>query len=160
MDETSVETDELSVEEDAHPEPGIPLSSPDSRRIFTRPADPTVKDLYDRFKEGDLILQPDFQRYFVWDRTKSSRLIESVILDVPLPIVYLAEEQDGREEVIDGQQRLTTISLLLQPNRTAPASFAARMRRAGEMPRDRRAGRTAGEQHRASLPKRAASSRH
>ncbi len=78
------------------------------RKIFTKIADPTVKDLYDRFKDGDLVLQPDFQRYVVWDRTRKSRIIESLLLDVPLPIVYLAEESDGQESVIDGQQRLTS----------------------------------------------------
>ena len=52
-------------------------------------------------------MQPDFQRYFVWDTKKSSRLIESALLDIPLPVIYLSEEKDGREYVIDGQQRLT-----------------------------------------------------
>src|SRR6266511_291680 len=78
------------------------------RRVYARPSDPPIKDLYDRFKDGDLVLQPGFQRYFIWDRTKSSRLIESVLLEVPLPIVYLAEDLDGKESVIDGQQRLTS----------------------------------------------------
>jgi DNA-binding transcriptional MerR regulator len=80
----------------------------DDRKIFTASSDPTIKDLFDRYKEGDLTLQPDFQRQFVWDPTRSSRLIESVLLGVPLPIIYLAEEADGRESVIDGQQRLTS----------------------------------------------------
>ncbi len=65
------------------------------------------QSLYIRYKEGDLILQSDFQRQFVWDVSKCSRLIESAILEVPLPMIYLAEEEDGREAVIDGQQRLT-----------------------------------------------------
>ena len=44
----------------------------------------------------------------MWDATRSSRLIESVLLGVPLPIIYLAEEPEGNESVIDGQQRLTS----------------------------------------------------
>ena len=55
-----------------------------------------------------LVLQPDFQRQYVWDSTKASKLIESAILGIPLPIIYLSEEKDGREYVIDGQQRLTS----------------------------------------------------
>src|SRR5438874_6788507 len=109
MIDAVTETDDLLVDdEEVEAEPEVPTSAPGTRRIFTQSSDPTVKDLYDRYKENDLILQPDFQRYFVWDRTRQSRLIESVLVDVPLPIVYLSEEADGREEVIDGQQRLTS----------------------------------------------------
>jgi hypothetical protein len=100
--------DELVFEEQPDEDSQASQADGQARRIFTRISDPTVKDLFDRYKDGDLILQPDFQRYFVWDATKSSRLIESVMLDVPLPIVYLAEESDGSESVIDGQQRLTS----------------------------------------------------
>ena len=60
-------------------------------------------------QEGDLALQPDFQRNVVWDDGKCSRLIESILLGVPLPIVYVAEDDDGTFAVIDGQQRLTAI---------------------------------------------------
>lgn len=75
----------------------------EERKIFTSSSDPTIKDLYDRYMDGELSLQPDFQRQFVWDKTRSSRLIESVLLGVPLPIIYLAEEAEGNESVIDGQ---------------------------------------------------------
>ena len=94
--------------EDAATEDERPAEPARSRRLSSRSSDPTLKDLYDRYCEGDLLLQPDFQRYFVWDARKSSRLIESVLLDLPLPVVYLAEEANGRESVVDGQQRLTS----------------------------------------------------
>lgn len=48
-------------------------------------------------KKGKLILKPNFQRGFVWDAVKSSRLIESALLDIPIPMIYLAEEADGKE---------------------------------------------------------------
>lgn len=76
------------------------------RRIFTDKSDPPVSALWLRYKEGDLILDPIFQRRKVWDDVRSSRLIESAILEVPLPVFYLAESKDNKEEVIDGQQRL------------------------------------------------------
>jgi hypothetical protein len=79
------------------------------REILTKAGDPEVCALHDRYKRGKLILQPDFQRQFVWDRKKSSRLIESILLSVPLPIIYLSEQPDGKEYVIDGQQRLTSL---------------------------------------------------
>ena len=78
-----------------------------NRSVYTEQGDPEVESLYGKYKRGKLIVQPDFQRYFVWDTEKSSRLMESVLLDIPLPVIYLSEEKDSREYVIDGQQRLT-----------------------------------------------------
>jgi hypothetical protein len=99
--------EELQIEgDDRDDDEVIPL--PQGRRaIRTNSSDPEIDSLYGKWKRGKLILQPDFQRQFVWDRAKASKLIESALLAVPLPIVYLAQEQDGRESVIDGQQRLT-----------------------------------------------------
>lgn len=77
------------------------------RKIYTDKGDPEIDSLYRKYKKGKLVLQPDFQRQFVWDTSKSSRLIESALLDIPLPVIYLSEEKDGKEHVIDGQQRLT-----------------------------------------------------
>jgi hypothetical protein len=105
--------DELHLEDALASEAESRDELPVVRRISARSSDPTLKDLYDRYCEGDLILQPDFQRYFVWDDKKSSRLIESVLLDLPLPIIFLAEEAGGRESVVDGQQRLTALFTFL-----------------------------------------------
>ena len=77
--------------------------------ILTQSQDPTVEVLYNRFKRGRLILQSDFQRQFVWDNKKASLLIESILLNIPLPVIYLSEEDNGNHLVIDGQQRLTSI---------------------------------------------------
>jgi len=86
-----------------------PLSlEPDKRTIYTGSADPEIESLYGKWKKGKLILQSEFQRQFVWDSIKASRLIESVLLSVPLPIIYLAEGPSGNISVIDGQQRLTS----------------------------------------------------
>lgn len=78
------------------------------RKILTQTSEPTVQSLRDRATRGRLNIQPDFQRQFVWDAKKSSRLIESALLGIPLPVVYLAEGRDGKTSVIDGQQRLTS----------------------------------------------------
>ncbi len=102
----TTEIDELEFDqpfEDDEETPEIPLSK---RKIYTDQGDPEVESLYGKYKRGKLVAQPDFQRYFVWDEIKCSRLIESALLDIPIPIIYLSEENDGREYVIDGQQRL------------------------------------------------------
>jgi hypothetical protein len=57
----------------------------------------------------DIDFTPDFQRNFVWDSLQKSRLIESILLRIPLPMFYLAEDDEGRITVVDGLQRLTTI---------------------------------------------------
>lgn len=77
-------------------------------KIHSHPETPNVKSLYDDFKDGDLILQPDYQRRFVWDKKKASNLIESILLDIPIPPIFISEE-NGKREVIDGQQRLASI---------------------------------------------------
>lgn len=82
--------------------------NPGMRKIFTKASDPEIISLYQKWKKGKLILQPDFQRYFIWDKKKASRLIESVLLNVPLPVIYLTEDRNSKEYVIDGQQRLTS----------------------------------------------------
>jgi hypothetical protein len=116
--------DVLQFEETGEGEsPEIEIA-PDKRTIRTKSVDPEVGSLYDKWKRGKLILQPDFQRQFVWDRKKASKLIESALLAVPLPIIYLAEEADGRESVIDGQQRLTSFFSFIDGKFPTGESFA------------------------------------
>jgi len=99
------ELDEIQEDESLDAEENGEEIPTDKRRIFTDKSDPQISGLYSRYKDGDLILDPIFQRRPVWDDARSSRLIESAILEVPLPVFYLAESQDGTEEVIDGHQR-------------------------------------------------------
>lgn len=80
----------------------------EKRKIYTELSDPQIESLHGKFKRGKLIVQPDFQRQFVWDTTKASRLIESALLGIPIPIIYISQEADNKEYVIDGQQRLTS----------------------------------------------------
>ena len=78
------------------------------REILTEQGDPEIDSLYRKWKDGELDLQPEFQRGFVWDIIRASCLIESILLDIPLPVIYLSQEHNDIEYVIDGQQRLTT----------------------------------------------------
>jgi Protein of unknown function DUF262 len=68
----------------------------------------TVFDVVRRIGTGGFVLNPDFQRDFVWPVEKQSRLIESVLMRIPLPVFYLAEDKQGRTIVVDGLQRLST----------------------------------------------------
>lgn len=69
----------------------------------------SLRYLMDMIEEGDLDLSPDFQRNFVWDLTRKSRLIESIMLRIPIPVFYFSQNKDGLMQVVDGLQRLTTI---------------------------------------------------
>jgi hypothetical protein len=66
-----------------------------------------LKRLYEERKE--LILNPDFQRNEVWKGKQRSELIESMLMGIPIPIMYLFEAPDGHKQVVDGRQRITTI---------------------------------------------------
>lgn len=85
---------------------GIPK---EERTLRTQAYDKSVNDLVAMIKSGDLILDPDYQRNYVWDRKRASLLVESIILNVPIPIIYVAEEDDGRWIVVDGLQRLESL---------------------------------------------------
>lgn len=97
----------VEMEYDDSDDDEAPLNLAEDKRVVrTNSADPEVTSLHKKWNRGKLKLQPHFQRQFVWDRIKSSRLIESVLLSIPIPIIYLAQEPDNSEVVIDGQQRL------------------------------------------------------
>jgi hypothetical protein len=69
----------------------------------------TVGELMNLYQFGDLEIHPAFQRDFRWTLTQKTRLIESLLLDIPIPSLYVAERKDRVWEVIDGSQRLSTL---------------------------------------------------
>jgi len=76
--------------------------------VFVRTDQRTVGDIVRRIRNNRYDLNPEFQRDFVWPVDKQSRLIESCLMRIPLPVLYVAEATDGRIIVVDGLQRLTT----------------------------------------------------
>ena len=68
----------------------------------------TIHDVIRRIDKGTYVMDPDFQRDFIWPTAKQSKLIESVIMRIPLPVFYMAEDEEGRMIVVDGLQRLST----------------------------------------------------
>lgn len=79
------------------------------RKIRTQAYDKSIEDTVRMIEKGRIFLEPDFQRYSqVWDYKTASQLIESVLLNVPIPPIYVAEEDNGTWNIIDGLQRLTS----------------------------------------------------
>lgn len=76
--------------------------------VLIRNENRTVHDVLRRIEKGSFVMDPDFQRDFVWPEEKQSKLIESVLMRIPLPVFYLAENPKGQMIVVDGLQRLST----------------------------------------------------
>ena len=76
--------------------------------LLIRQENRTIHGVMRRMDRNDYILDPDFQREFLWLPDKQSKLIESVIMRIPLPVFYMAEDKEGRMVVVDGLQRLST----------------------------------------------------
>jgi hypothetical protein len=67
-----------------------------------------IQDVLRRIANQQIDLDPEFQRAFLWKEDKQSKLIESVLMRIPLQVFYFAENEDGNLVVVDGLQRLTT----------------------------------------------------
>src|SRR5215469_14979412 len=81
--------------------------NPDDIRVSTKTF--SLRNIFDLIDDGDLELAPDFQRNRVWKHWQKSRLIESILLQIPLPAFYFAEDTNGMMRVVDGLQRLSTV---------------------------------------------------
>lgn len=78
----------------------------------------TIQIIVQKYNEGidedeNEIFVPEYQRDFTWDKVRQSKFIESVILGLPVPLIFVAENQDGRLEIVDGSQRTRTLSAFL-----------------------------------------------
>lgn len=77
-------------------------------RISTK--EPTVDLVVERIRREEIVLQPDFQRSDdVWSKPTQSRLVESLLLRIPIPVFYMAADRDDNWKVVDGLQRLSTL---------------------------------------------------
>ncbi|MBQ7263595.1 MAG: DUF262 domain-containing protein, partial [Synergistaceae bacterium] len=110
----SMEEDEPKLLEGVEEEPedeaeGASHDDAPSWEVLLEKNDRSLAELASWEKAGDLIINPEWQRGYVWDRKRASKLIESFLKDIPVPVIYLAKRKDGRYEVIDGLQRLTSV---------------------------------------------------
>lgn len=108
LEEADVEEDIEGLDANAFDLGEYPIDS-----LLIRSETRTVFEVVRRIDRGQYILDPDFQREFIWDETKQSKLIESALMRIPLPVFYLAENPDGRVVVVDGLQRLSTFHRFL-----------------------------------------------
>lgn len=74
----------------------------------------SLREVMDQINDGDIDLSPDFQREYVWKSKQRTRLIESVLLGIPLPAFYFNQSDSGSYQVVDGVQRLSTIKLFME----------------------------------------------
>ena len=108
-----------SPDYEEEPESGLEIE-PDDPEItkIERPFDPEkikvrttgilVEQLVLRIKHGEIDLSPEFQRSFVWKTERQSRLIESLLLRIPIPVFYVSADDKENWSVVDGVQRITT----------------------------------------------------
>lgn len=104
MELSSEELDELAVD--------LPVSQ---RRLITSSADFSVDTLVSMLRDRALVI-PRFQRKYIWSERKASRLIESLVLQCPIPVVYLNRREDEILEVVDGNQRVTSLKRFIDGN--------------------------------------------
>lgn len=97
-------------DDDSDKDSKIPYEIPQEvRKITTQAYDKSVSDIVRMIEDGEIKLDPDYQRNYIWDNKKSSLLIESIILNVPIPVIYVSQEYDDTWSVIDGLQRLYSL---------------------------------------------------
>jgi hypothetical protein len=77
-------------------------------RVRTKTVDFSFNELADMYGGDELRIDPAYQRLFRWDEEKQSQFIESLVLELPIPPIYVVEEEEGRYELIDGLQRFSS----------------------------------------------------
>jgi hypothetical protein len=114
--------DEVSDEEEF-----FPLNIPaEFRSLNAHDKKVSVGELWERYIHGQISVEPDFQRHYVWDAVRASRYIESLLLRLPVPPVFVSEDPDGKWVVIDGHQRLETLFRFMRPLLAGPTAAAGR----------------------------------
>lgn len=79
------------------------------REIRTDAYDMSIGELCSLYEDGEIDIHPEFQRFFRWTDRQKSQLIESILLGIPIPPIFVSQRADGVWDVVDGLQRLSTI---------------------------------------------------
>ena len=80
-----------------------------AKEIHTDGYPMSIGEVLSLYNDGDMDIHPEFQRIFRWDPDQKSRLIESLLLRIPIPPIFVSQRIDGVWDIIDGVQRLSTI---------------------------------------------------
>lgn len=95
------------------------------KRIFRDGYDISFGELVSLYEKNELIVQPEYQRLFRWDQTQKTRFIESLLLNIPIPPVFVFSDQKGRWELVDGLQRVSTVLEFMGKLRDADGNVVA-----------------------------------
>lgn len=79
------------------------------KEIFTDSYPMSIGELVNLYRDGDLEINPAFQRFYRWKESQKIKLIESIFLGIPLPSIFVAQREDGVWDLVDGLQRVSTI---------------------------------------------------
>ena len=112
MNEKESSFDFLDDEDTGREDSGFTPWDPTKIRITTKHI--SLRDIVDQISDAEIDLSPDFQRDYVWKNKQRTRLIESILLGIPLPAFYFNQDKEGTYQVVDGVQRLSTISLFMK----------------------------------------------
>ena len=77
--------------------------------LSTDRLDMSFGEIMSMYEREEIIISPDFQRLFRWDDYQQTRFIESILIGIPIPPIFVAEDEDGRWELVDGLQRISTV---------------------------------------------------
>jgi len=83
--------------------------------VRTESIDMSVGEIVSLHQQKEIIIQPDFQRLFRWSLQQRSRLVESLLLELPIPSIFLIERENGVLELIDGLQRISSLLNFIDP---------------------------------------------
>jgi hypothetical protein len=92
--------------------------------VRTEPLDLSFGEIVNLHANKELVIQPEYQRLFRWSPEQKSRLIESILLELPIPQIFVIENQDGVYELIDGLQRVSSVLQFIEPSQLDLDEFA------------------------------------
>ena len=78
-------------------------------KIYRETYQMSIGELINLYRDGEMDIHPEFQRVFRWSEYQKTKLIESIMLNIPIPSIFVSQNDDGVWDVIDGVQRLSTI---------------------------------------------------
>ena len=108
----SIMSEGLELDDDVPARVDKPRYKADEIYVENKPF--SISTIMELINDDDLEISPSFQRRFVWDKTRQSKLIESILLGLPLPSIYLSQYSDGKLTIVDGLQRITTIKRFME----------------------------------------------
>lgn len=88
--------------------------------LSTDRLDMSFGEIMAMYEREEIVIDPDFQRLFRWDIYQRTRFIESLLIGIPIPPIFVAEDKNGRWEVVDGLQRISTVLSFFGILRTMP----------------------------------------